>query len=276
MLTWLAYLMIITFMALIMTGRMSALIALIFVPMVYALVGGFGSDIGTMVVSGVRSIAPTGVLLMFAILYFGMMIDVGLFDPLIRVIIKYTKGDPVRVIVGSAILASIVSLDGDGSTTYLLCLTAMLPLHRRFGINPLILPCVTMLANSIMNIAPWGGPTGRVMSALKLDSSQVFLPIIPGMVAATLVTIGIAYYLGLKERKRIGQIANPHQAFESSVLGGNVIDQGDAAPKRHPGLMIFNLALTMVLMASLVAGLLPLPVLFMGAFAIAMTVNFPR
>lgn len=148
--------MIIVFMALIMTGRATALIALIGVPIIFALVGGFGPEIGPMVISGVRAIAPTGVLLLFAILYFGLMIDVGLFDPLIKFIVRLCKGDPMRVVVGSAILALIVSLDGDGSTTYLLCCSAMLPLHRRLGINPLILPCVTMLGNSIMNIAPWG------------------------------------------------------------------------------------------------------------------------
>ncbi|MFP3758811.1 citrate transporter, partial [Cupriavidus sp. SIMBA_020] len=83
----------------------------------------------------------------------------------------------------STLLVLLVSLDGDGSTTYLLCLTAMLPLHRQLGINPLILPCLAMLSNSIMNISPWGGPTARVMSALRLDASQVFLPLIPGMIA---------------------------------------------------------------------------------------------
>ena len=278
MLTLLAYLMIITFMALIMTGRMSALVALIAVPMLFALIGGFGLEIGPMVISGLKSISPTGVLLMFAILYFGLMIDVGLFDPLIRFIVKKTKGDPVLVIVGSAVLAAFVSLDGDGSTTYLLCLTAMLPLHRRFGINPLILPCVTMLSNSIMNIAPWGGPTGRVMSSLKLDASQVFLPIIPSMAAATLTTIAIAYFLGVSERKRLGVIKASSNEFEPSPLGGEIdLDaQGETKPERRPSLMAFNLLLTLVLLTSLVVGFLPLPVLFMTTFAIAITVNFPR
>ena len=160
MLTILAYSMIIVFMALIMSGRATALIALIVVPIVFAMIGGFGGEIGPMVINGLKAIAPTGVLLLFAILYFGLMIDVGLFDPLIRLIVRLTEGDPVRLVVGSALLAMIVSLDGDGSTTYLLCVTAMLPLHRRLGLNPLILPCVTMMSNSIMNIAPWGGANG--------------------------------------------------------------------------------------------------------------------
>jgi CitMHS family citrate-Mg2+:H+ or citrate-Ca2+:H+ symporter len=278
MLTFLAYSMVIVFMALIMTGRLTALIALIVVPIAFALIGGFGADIGPMVVNGLRAIAPTGVLLMFAILYFGLMIDVGLFDPLIQWIVKLAKGDPLRLIVGSALLALIVSLDGDGSTTYLLCITAMLPLHRHMGINPLILPCVTMMGNSIMNIAPWGGPTARVMSVLHLDSGQVFLPLIPAMAAASLATIGVAWYFGLKERARLKEIKWEPVRLEPSPLGGEVdLDPSDPPTSvRRPKLMLFNLALTAALMVMLVVGLLPLPLLFMGAFAVAITVNFPR
>jgi CitMHS family citrate-Mg2+:H+ or citrate-Ca2+:H+ symporter len=275
MLTFLGYSMVIVFMALIMTGRMTALIALILVPIAFALIGGFGLAIGPMIVNGLRAIAPTGVLLMFAILYFGLMIDVGLFDPLVRVIVKLSRGDPVRLIVGSAILSLVVSLDGDGSTTYLLCISALLPLHRRLGINPLILPCVTMLGNSIMNIAPWGGPTARVMSVLHLDANQVFLPLIPGMAVASVATVLIAWYLGVKERKRLQTEA---RGGAENAEGRFSFEEFEAAHKvRQPGpaLMAFNAVLTTALMVCLVAGLLPLPLLFMAAFAIAITVNFP-
>src|SRR5215218_9127342 len=88
MLTLLAYAMVIVFMALIMTDRLSALLALILVPVAFALLGaalGVSSgDIGPMMLNGIRNLAPTGVLLLFAILYFGLMIDAGLFDPVAR------------------------------------------------------------------------------------------------------------------------------------------------------------------------------------------------
>lgn len=275
MLTILAYSMIIVFMALIMSGRATALIALIVVPIVFALIGGFGGEIGPMVINGLKAIAPTGVLLLFAILYFGLMIDVGLFDPLIRFIVRLTEGDPVRLVVGSALLAMIVSLDGDGSTTYLLCVTAMLPLHRRLGLNPLILPCVTMMSNSIMNIAPWGGPTARVMSALHVDASQVFTPLILPMAMACLATLGVAWYLGLKERARLKRIDWKPIPTEASPIGGNVDIDASEGPRTTKAKKLFNLLLTVGLMVCLILAVLPLPLLFMGAFAIAISVNFP-
>ena len=129
MLAWLGFGMVTTFMTLIMTRRLSPLVALISVPIVFALLGGFGgAELGTMMLSGLRTLAPP-LMLMFAILYFGLMIDTGLFDPLIRAILRVVHGDPVKIVVGTALLATLVSLDGDGSTTYMITVAAMLPLY---------------------------------------------------------------------------------------------------------------------------------------------------
>ena len=136
MLTLLAYSMVIVFMFLIMTKRLSALIALILVPIVFALLGGFGAEIGPMMLDGIKKLAPTGVMLMFAILYFAVMIDAGLFDPVVRQILKLVNGDPMKVVVGTAVLALFVSLDGDGSTTYMITVAAMLPLYKRLRHQP--------------------------------------------------------------------------------------------------------------------------------------------
>ncbi len=51
-----------------------------------------------MMLEGITKLAPTGVMLMFAILYFALMIDSGLFDPAVRKILKMVKGDPLKVV----------------------------------------------------------------------------------------------------------------------------------------------------------------------------------
>jgi len=165
MLTFLAFAMVATFMFLIMTKRLSALIALILVPIAFALLGGFAKGLGPMMLDGIRTLAPTGVMLMFAILYFAIMIDSGLFDPAVRRILKLVKGDPLKVSMGTAALAMIVSLDGDGSTTYMICVAAVLPLYSRLGMSPLLMACLIMLSSGVLNMTPWGGPTARAASA---------------------------------------------------------------------------------------------------------------
>lgn len=275
MLTLLAYSMVLVFMTLIMTDRLSALLALILVPIAFALIGGFGGTMGPMMLEGIRNLAPTGVLLLFAILYFGIMIDAGLFDPVARTVLRLVHGDPVRILIGTAVLASIVSLDGDSSTSYIITTTAMLPLYRRLGLRPLTAACVIMLAAGNMNLTPWGGPTARAASALHLDANALFVPLIPTMVACFGFAVLVAWVLGRRERARVGILDLRELDHVQAPLGGEVDTADPLPPERRPHLLKVNLALTVALMAGLLLGLLPLPVLFMIGFAVAMLINYP-
>jgi CitMHS family citrate-Mg2+:H+ or citrate-Ca2+:H+ symporter len=195
--------MIAVFMVLIMTKKLTPVLALIIVSTVFGLFAGAGLGIGDMVLDSMKSMTSTAALLMFAIIYFGLMIDVGLFDPLVRFILRKLGNDPAKVVLGTAILAAAVSLDGDGSTTFILTTAAMLPVYLRLKMSPVVLTCVAGLANGTMNILPWGGPTARAATALKIDVNDVFVPMIPSLVAGLAVVFAFAWLLGLQERNRL-------------------------------------------------------------------------
>lgn len=259
--------MVITFMSLIMTRRLSAMIALIVVPTIFALIGGFGSTMGPMMLDGIRNLAPTGVMLMFAILYFGVMNDAGLFDPIVKTTIRLAQGDPLKVLVGTAILTLLVSLDGDGSTTYIIVITAMLPLYQRLRLNPLFLSAIVMLAVGITNIVPWGGPTARAASALHLDPNDLFTPMLPSLLGCGCWVIFAAYLLGLWERKRLGSL--------DPLLNEDWVEEKEMAIHRHPIHLSINALLTITLLYLLIAGVCPMSVLFMLGFALALIINYP-
>ncbi|WP_369901104.1 CitMHS family transporter [Bacillus manliponensis] len=275
MLAWLGFGMVCVFMFLIMTKRMSALVALMLVPIVFALIGGFHAELGPMMLEGIKNLAPTGIMLMFAILYFGIMIDSGLFDPVISTILKTVKGDPLRITVGTAILTLIVSLDGDGTTTYMITISAMYPLYKRLGMNPLMLTAIVMLGAGVTNLTPWGGPTARVMSALNLDASEVFTPLIPAMIGGAAWVILVAYVFGVKERKRLGILEIQYNKEQQAIMAEQAATVETPSYKR-PKLLWINFLLTAILMTFLILEVLPLPVLFMSAFAIAIMINYPN
>lgn len=275
MLTVLAFGMVIVFMTLIMTKRLSPLVALIVVPVVFGLLAGFTSGLGAMMLDGVKTLAPTGVMLMFAILYFAIMIDAGLFEPFVKRIVTLVHGDPMKIIVGSAVLALLVSLDGDGSTTYMITTAAMLPLYRRLGMRLLNLACVEMLAGGVMNILPWGGPTARAVSALHLEMNAVFVPLVPAMVVGAAWVVFAAYRLGVRERARLAAArADGTTAPELIEEAANPGFQEDVAHRR-PNRMVINAVLTVALLVGLVMAVMPLPVLFMLGFAVALLLNYP-
>ncbi|ATP20706.1 MULTISPECIES: CitMHS family transporter [Sphingobium] len=265
----LGFLMVATFMTLIMTKRMTPLVALIVIPSLFGVIAGQAAGLGDMMIDGIKNLAPTGVMLLFAILFFSTMTDTGLFDPLVARLVKIVHGDPLLILLGTVVLCSIVSLDGDGSTTYIITIAALLPLYKRFDMNRLYLVCLLMVTSGIMNLTPWGGPTARAASALKLDPATLFLPLIPGMIAGLAFLLGLAFWFGIKERRRLGKV-QARQSVAPSDLG---VSQYPEA--RRPHLRWFNGLLVVALLVLLVWGVLPLSVLMMIAFAIAMIVNYP-
>ncbi len=269
MLILLGYLMVVTFMVLIMTRRLSALVALILVPLVFGLLAGHRTDLGPMAIEGISKLAPTAALLLFAVLCFSIMIDTGLFDPLVRGVLRVVGNDPRRIAIGTAVVALIVSLDGDGATTALVTITAFLPVYRRLGMNPLILAVLLGSANSIVNLAPWGGPTGRVAAALHIDPADVFVPLLPAMAAGAVATLVVAWFLGNRERNRLG-VSAATQPLEPVTLAFER-DVGVA----RPHLIVFNLALTIAVLALAVLRLFPMPLLFMAGLSLALLVNYP-
>ncbi|MYW44200.1 citrate:proton symporter [Streptomyces sp. SID161] len=204
MLTILGFLMIATFLVLIMLKKLSPIAALVLVPALFCVFVGKGAGLGDYVIDGVTDLAPTAAMLMFAIVYFGVMIDVGLFDPVVRGILKFCKADPLRIVVGTAVLAAIVSLDGDGSTTFMITVSAMYPLYKRLKMSLVVMTGVAAMANGVMNTLPWGGPTARAATALKVDASDIFVPMIPALAVGLLFVLVLAYVLGRRERARLG------------------------------------------------------------------------
>ena len=93
------YAIVIIFMILIMTKKLSALTSLLLVSVVIGCIAGFGPDLAEYALMGMESVAGTAALLLFAVSYFCIQLGSGMFDPLAARIVRFVKGDPVRVLV---------------------------------------------------------------------------------------------------------------------------------------------------------------------------------
>ena len=217
MLVILGFSMITAFMWLIMTKRITPVAALILVPTIFGLFAGAGFGLSDMITEALLKLAPTAALLFFAITFFGIMIDVGLFDPLITLILRFVKNDPMRLVVGTALLTSVVSLDGDGSTTFIIVTSAFLPIYLKLRMSPVVLTVVAATANGVLNTVPWGGSTARAAASLNVSPIDIFVPMIPAIASGIVAVLVLAYFLGRRERKRVGQLAVIDKAAEDVV-----------------------------------------------------------
>ncbi len=291
MLAILAWLMIIVFMILIIRKKLTPFSALILVPVAFTLVGSFlglykGVDelkeianpglidqilvIGTWTVAGIKKVSTTAVMLLFAILYFSIMLNAGLFDPVTKKMIQFAKGDPLKVLVATAIVSAAVSLNGDGTTTTLIVCTAFIPIYKELGMKVMNLGVLLILMNTIMNLLPWGGPTARVISILGIGESEILMALVPGMVVSAIYMIGVAYIMGLRERKRIGIKNLSNEDIERLT---EVTDEEALALKR-PKLVWVNAIMTIAIVVMLVMNLLPSVFLFLMGTALALVINY--
>jgi citrate-Mg2+:H+ or citrate-Ca2+:H+ symporter, CitMHS family len=252
------------FLVAVLSRRVSVLIALTALPILVAVVTGFGDDLGTLIGDGLVKVAPVAIMITFAVLYFSLMVDVGLFDPAVARVLRWAKGDPLKITVGTAVLTLLVALDGDGASTFLITVSALLPIYKRLGMRRLVLAGVICLGAGVMNMVPWGGPTARAMAALNLSASDVFVPALPAMAAGIVWVLVASFLIGRSERRRLG-----------------VIELDEVVPRTEPRAgwdrfrFWFNVVLTLALVGVLLAQLFPLEVVFVVAFVVAVIVNRP-
>jgi CitMHS family citrate-Mg2+:H+ or citrate-Ca2+:H+ symporter len=260
---------IIVLLILVISKKASPVVALIVVPVITALLGGFTTEIAGFITDGIKTISTTAVMFVFAILFFGILMDAGTFDPIISRLLKIAGNDPVRVTLVTALLAMLVHLDGSGAVTFLITIPALVPVYDKIGMKRSTLATVVALSAGTMNILPWGGPTIRAATALNVPVMELFLPMTIPLVAGLLTVMVIAYIMGLKERKSTGW-------FKGSLIEMPEKAEPAKFTSRERLTWYTNLLLIVVAIAVMIAAWLPPHIIFMLAFSIAICINYPN
>jgi citrate-Mg2+:H+ or citrate-Ca2+:H+ symporter, CitMHS family len=259
---------IIVFLVLIITKKLSVITALVIVPIAFGLAAGFSvTELSQMMLEGVKQVSPTGVLLMFAVLYFSIMLDAGLFDSLIAFIIRAVKGDPLKVVLGTAILTMLVHLDGDGTATFMIVISAFLPIYKELKMNKLVLAGIVALSVGPLHLVPWSGTSARAIATLNSTATEIFNPNVPAIIGGILWVLFVGYILGSRERRRLGIIDlkyNHHASLSE-----------EQRALRRPKLIWANAILTVLLIVTLMNGWIAAPVLFVAASILALILNYP-
>lgn len=276
MLSLIGLLIVITVVALLLSNRASPIVALTLIPVIGTLLAGFDlNSISHFFNDGLDQVISIATMFIFAILYFGIMQDVGLFDPLIQRVIALSSGNVIAIAMGTVIIGALAHLDGSGASTFLITIPALLPIYQRLKMSPYLLVLLVGASASIMNMVPWGGPLGRAASTLENTSSvELWHTLIPLQIMALFILLGLAALLGWREKKRIDVGFNQ----TNNLLGQpsfNTEAPSDLSmtTSRH---WWFNLGLTSLLIISLVSSWLPVPLTFMIGLTIALIINFPN
>jgi CitMHS family citrate-Mg2+:H+ or citrate-Ca2+:H+ symporter len=268
MLAALGALTIIVLLAAIVSKKMSSLVALILIPVIASLVGGFGLKTGTFIVKGIQNIAPVAAMFIFAILYFGIVSDAGMLDPIIDRILRIVGNRPTRIVMGTALLALLIHLDGSGAVTFLITIPALLPLYERLQMDRRVLACAASLAAGV-NFLPWTGPTVRASAALRIPVTEVFNPLIRVQIVGLIFVFAVAWRLGKREERRLGLT----DRGANEELFARELSEAEKSLRR-PRYFWPNLLLTLTLMGVMVSGKVEPAVVFMLGVVLALPLNY--
>ncbi|MEJ5126289.1 SLC13 family permease [Comamonas sp. MYb21] len=239
MLTLIGLAIVVVIVALLLSEKVSPVISMVLVPLAGALIAGFStSEITGFYRHGISSVVQVVTMFIFAILFFGVMNDVGLFDPLIRAMVRITRGNVIAVAVGTVLISAIAQLDGAGASTFLLVVPPLLPLYQRLKMSPYLLFLLLAASAGVVNMLPWGGPVGRVATVLEMDAVALWreLVVVQGLGLALLLVLAV--FLGLREQRRIRQQAlkaELAQAMPAAASGSVPAPVATSAPaSAHP------------------------------------------
>ena len=254
---------------LILSKRMTTMMALIVVPMIACVVVGEGAQLTSFITSGINSVAATGTMFIFAVLFFGLMSDTGTFERVVNKIISLIGTNPIKVCVGTFVITLLTHLDGSGATTFLITVPAMLPIYQKLKMKPQVLATIVAMGAGTMNLVPWGGPTIRAATALEVSLTDLYNPMIIPQICGLVAGLAITVWFGVREKQRLG-IALEHVDITPAPL------TEEEAALRRPKLFWFNLLLIIVTIVCLVIAVLPPAGCFMAATVIALLVNYPN
>ena len=287
MIAFLGFITVVGMLALIMTKRASPIIALIATPVITALLAAFfiTNDAGVVNVltnilniprwisAGIGTVAATGVMFIFSVLTFSILYDAGTFRPIINGVLGGVGGDPIKIALGTALLAMLTHLDGSGATTFLICIPPLLPIYKAVGMRSTTLATIVALAAGTMNMVPWGGPTIRAATAIDITVMNLWIPVIPAQIAGLLCVFIIAFFLGKSEKARLGATLS-----DIAAHGGQQVLTDEEKALHRPKMFPVNILLLVLMLVALIGGgqigIGP-AVVFMLIFVLVLIINYP-
>ncbi len=220
----LGYLMIALIVLLLLKNKANPIMAFTLIPPVIALLAGYTlEDINTFIKAGVSGSLGTALLAMLSIIFFSIMTEQGLFDPVVNFLVSKAGNNVAIITVISALVAHFSHLDTGTTSTLLVTIPAMLPIYRRLGIDRKYLYIEIVQAIGVMNLLPWGGAITRSCAVTGMDPAMITKAVLPCIIAGFAYNMVTAYMFGIRAQKKIN---------------AGILDRGEGADNGDVGLTV--------------------------------------
>ena len=224
------------------------------------------------ITTGANSVLNTVVLFTFAIVYFNVLSDAGMFDMIVGAVMKRMGNHVSAILLMTCFLAFISHLDGSGATTMLITIPTMLPLYKKMRIPNVILLCYVGLWSGVENMLPWTSALARVSASTGVDAYELWNVLLPVQIVGFIILIVSCFVLGnILKAKGCGMSDEEFNLIKSGM-----------GKKEEPVLKVSNTVLyidmimTVVMVVAMLLGWLNTNVAFMIFLSFALLLNCPE
>lgn len=263
--------MMVTIVVLIVANASHPGIILAGVPLVAAFVMGFSvQEVQKFVNAGVGMICGTLCLMIFAIMFFGILHEAGVFVWLVNKILGVLKNSVLGVMLATCVITILTQLDGSGSTTALCTIPPLKPVYEKMHIRRQALLFLECLGSGIFICLPWAPAINEGSAYLGVEAYDVFRFLIPLAIFSTVLYFLITIPLSIIEKRHgAGMTAEEYAELREELSKPVNLPYGK-------GVAVFGAVLTLVIMILLLAGVLPSSVTFIMGYIVLMIVTFRK
>lgn len=219
--------------------------------------------------TGASKVLSTVMLFTFAIVYFNVLSDAGMFDYLVDKVMKRMGNKISAILLMTCFLAFLSHLDGSGATTMLITIPTMLPLYKKMKVSPVVLLGYVGLWSGVENMLPWTSALGRVSAATGVDAYELWNRLIPVQIVGFIILIISCFVLGNILKKKGAGISDE----EFAELKSGMSSKEEPVLKVSKTVLYIDMALTVVMVIAMLLGWVNTSVAFMIALSIALIIN---
>ena len=200
----LGYAMIALLIVLLLRNKITPYLGFIIIPPIFALLAGYSlDDLNKFMKAGVSGAMGTAVLALLSVIFFSIMTENGVFDPVVDLLVKKAGNNVAVVTVIAALIAHFSHLDTGTTSTLLVTIPAMLPIFKRLGIDRRYLYLEIVQAIAIMNLLPWGGAITRSSAVTGMDPAGITKALMPCLIVGFIFNMITAVIYGKRAQAKI-------------------------------------------------------------------------
>ncbi|MGG4484180.1 SLC13 family permease [Paenibacillus illinoisensis] len=268
------FIMMIVLVFVLLRNLLTPNVVFVVLPTIAAIVCGYSlKEIGGFVGDGLVSVLNTATLLAFAIIFFTIMKEVGVFNVIVKFIMRFLNNSVFSVLVVSLIIAAICSLDGNAYATLLVTVPALMPIYDQMKISRKSLFLCVVIGVGATGVTPWGGSLLRAVAVTHVDPIALYYSLLP--IQGVILVLGIIclYFVSKIETRNGAGISDADfKTFKTTHIEQNLSLKQENAKKMLP----FNFILLIAVLTILILNIIPSYYLFMLAVAVAIPLNYPK